>query len=386
MRNEIIRPFVERILKRLQYPQTPIVIDLVLQAIKAENDLREVYNRIVAENDHDTVNREIGRCVRELTDFTSTEKTQRTNVSFAKTFTLLIPKQKAEIDEGILAVYGDEFTQKQARKVLPILVRQAEAAQIIYYGVLAKEIGIPNHRNLNTILVAIGNALSALEKQWQEPVPPLQFLVVNKDTELPGEGVSPFSPDPVVFRKANQEKRRRIQDKILEKVYDYPKYSELLSFFGLERNRIEWREKKELCGDHYKYGSGGEGPQHQALKNHIAQNPGSVGLTTKKPGIIEYGFPSQDAIDVMFCNGKNWTGVEVKPYTSDDADLERGLFQCIKYRALAEAVCKAKGCRRDIEVILAVGRAFPQSLMPLKNILGVKVVDNIRTPETQSRK
>ncbi|RZB38250.1 MAG: hypothetical protein SRB2_00596 [Desulfobacteraceae bacterium Eth-SRB2] len=46
-------------------------------------------------------------------------------------------------------ISGNKLYQIRARKVLPILVRQAEAGTTIYYSTLAEEIGIPNPRNLN---------------------------------------------------------------------------------------------------------------------------------------------------------------------------------------------------------------------------------------------
>ena len=60
---------------------------------------------------------------------------------------------------------GDKPYQQRTREVLPILVRQAKAAQKIYYSDLAAEIGIPNPRNLNYPLGSIGNALKALDKE-----------------------------------------------------------------------------------------------------------------------------------------------------------------------------------------------------------------------------
>jgi alkylated DNA nucleotide flippase Atl1 len=48
---------------------------------------------------------------------------------------------------------GEKLYQKRAKTALPYLVRQAKAGQKIYYSDLAKEIGMPNPRNLNYVLV-----------------------------------------------------------------------------------------------------------------------------------------------------------------------------------------------------------------------------------------
>ena len=89
-------------------------------------------------------------------------------------------------------ISGDKLYQTRARKVLPILVRQAEAGTTIYYSTLAEEIGIPNPRNLNYVLGSIGTTMENLSKAWKNKVPPIQCLVVNKKTGLPGEGIGWF--------------------------------------------------------------------------------------------------------------------------------------------------------------------------------------------------
>ncbi len=87
---------------------------------------------------------------------------------------------------------GEKLYQERARLTLPYLVRQAKAGQTIYYSDLAKEIDIPNPRNLNYVLGAIGNALIELGKKTESEIPPIQCVVINKQQELPGEGVGWF--------------------------------------------------------------------------------------------------------------------------------------------------------------------------------------------------
>ena len=54
---------------------------------------------------------------------------------------------------------GDKLYQERARAALPLLVRQAEAATPIFYSSLARELGMPNPRNLNYVLGCIGQTL-----------------------------------------------------------------------------------------------------------------------------------------------------------------------------------------------------------------------------------
>ena len=104
-------------------------------------------------------------------------------------------------------ITGDKRYQKRARAALPILVRQAKAGTTMLYGELAAELGMPNPRNLNFVLGAIGNSILQLGMQWGSKVPPIQALVVNKDTRLPGEGISWFAPDASLFKNASRAQR-----------------------------------------------------------------------------------------------------------------------------------------------------------------------------------
>ena len=75
---------------------------------------------------------------------------------------------------------------QRARQALPILVRQAMIGRPIFYSDLALELNMPNARNLNYVLGAIGNTLLEIGKEWGEKIPYLQSIVLNKATNLPG--------------------------------------------------------------------------------------------------------------------------------------------------------------------------------------------------------
>src|SRR5688572_14354087 len=90
------------------------------------------------------------------------------------------------------SIEGDKLYQRRARLALPLLVRQAQAGSPIRYGELAAELGMENARNLNYVLGSVGQALEELSARWKEKIPGIQFLVVNKNTGLPGHGVGWF--------------------------------------------------------------------------------------------------------------------------------------------------------------------------------------------------
>ena len=86
--------------------------------------------------------------------------------------------------------------QRRAFSALPLLVRQAEAGQTIHYKQLASELGMPNPRNLNHVLGSIGNSLQHLGQLWRQTVPPIQAVVTNKASGLPGHGFIQFLDNP----------------------------------------------------------------------------------------------------------------------------------------------------------------------------------------------
>jgi len=86
----------------------------------------------------------------------------------------------------------EKLYQLRADKALPILVRQAVAGQPITYKDIAQEIVMPNPRNLNMILGYIGEKLIKIGKDSNRDIPPINCLVINKDTGLPGRGIGWF--------------------------------------------------------------------------------------------------------------------------------------------------------------------------------------------------
>jgi hypothetical protein len=262
---------------------------------------------------------------------------------------------------------GDKLYQQRAHLALPILVRQAKAKQTIYYSDLAEELQMPNPRNLNYVLGSVGKSLLELDKT----IPPIQCLVVNRHTKLPSSGVGWFI-DKIKFAKmAKKDKLRKVQE-IQQDIYTYANWDRVLNKLKLTPvpcdivDIIEQARKEQ-------YGSGGEGPEHNALKTFVAITPSIIGLPSNSiSGEIEYKLPSGDKLDILFKTNKEWVAVEIKSHISKDDDIVRGLFQCIKYQAVLEAYFKSESRNQNARTILVVGGQFPESLIPLRNVLGIE--------------
>lgn len=273
---------------------------------------------------------------------------------------------------------GDKLYQQRARDVLPILVRQAKAAQKIYYSDLAEEVGIPNPRNLNYPLGSIGNALKSLSKKWNIEIPQIQCMVVNKRTELPGEGIGWFL-DKRDFKKLNAKQRREIINRVLLDIFAFDKWDDVLAALGLKPTWNEEKIKDTVRKAATLYGRGGESELHKEMKRMIMNDPSLVGLDISiYSSEIEYVLPSADTIDILFKSPREWVGIEVKSEMSPQDDILRGMFQCVKYQALIEAYLSVINDNKNVKVLLAIGGAFPQELIPVKNVLGINVVDKIK--------
>lgn len=280
--------------------------------------------------------------------------------------------ETAEVAEPIS---GDKLYQERARRALPLLVRQAFVEKPITYEDLAQELGMSNARNLNYVLGSIGRTLENFAVEWDMEIPMIQALVVNKTTRIPGEGISGFISEED-YKNLSKRQQRVIVDTILSKIYTFSEWKKILEFLGLDpaQDNYDGYTSKAAKGG----GKGGEGSAHKALKLLIAHDPRLVGITAKIIAQdVEHSLPSGDCIDVHFTTRGEEIAVEVKSDISNVADYTRGLYQCIKYLAVVEARQASEGRPQNARAILALATTLPEELIPLRNILGVEVVENI---------
>ena len=274
---------------------------------------------------------------------------------------------------------SDKLYIQRARKVFPILVRQAIIGQTIYYSDLAKEVGIPNPRNLNYVLGAIGDSINTIADKWEEEIPPIQCIVINKNKGLPGEGFVGFLSNVDEYQKANKSKREEIINMVLSEIFIYSYWEEVLAELDLEP--VEWIKTKtkkivkKLRKKKYR-GSGGEGKEHKAFKERIFENPELVKIKTKIiEKYTEYEFLSKDKIDVLFKGKYKWIGIEVKSKISSPEDILRGIFQVIKYQSLMKAEQIIEGFEPEYRCVLALEGEIPKELIPIANQLKVEVIE-----------
>jgi stress-induced morphogen len=269
---------------------------------------------------------------------------------------------------------GNKLYIQRARIALPILVRQAKARKSIYYSDLAEEMGMPNPRNLNWVLGAIGNALKNLEELNNEKIPLVNCIVINKSNHLPGEGIGWFI-ESKQFEKLSKNQKKELVNQVLSDVFSYQKWDLVLKQLGLKPLKSKVLKELDIIK---RTGKSGESEFHLKFKKFLANNPQIFELKGENKGTIEYQFPSADSIDVIFQNKSEIIGVEAKSKISDTNDILRGLFQCVKYQALIEAEQKVQDKIPNCRVVLALENKFPKELISVKNQLGIEVLDEIK--------
>jgi hypothetical protein len=288
-----------------------------------------------------------------------------------------MPKQTAVIAKPI-DLNGRPY-QRRAFEALPILVRQATAGQTIYYSDIAAELGITNPRIMNFILGSVGTSLRQLADAWHRAIPPIQGLVIAKGTKLPGEGFfTELASTAATFKRAPLRIKRQIVDGLLAGIYAFPDWEAVLQHFGMEPLAPPNLEDLLPMDVRIALGACGESQAHAAFKRYIADNPQIVGVSELvESAQLEHRFPSSDSVDVLFTTKFERVAVEVKSALSADEDLLRGLFQCVKYRALLEGVLAVEQSPMDSRVILALQAELPPHLRSIANTLGIPVFDKL---------
>lgn len=286
---------------------------------------------------------------------------------------------------------GTEWTSHIARLALPILLWVAKKGRTITYKQLAEELQAKHGEVIKRRMTLygkpagkIGYTLIKLAEEWQEDVPPVNAIVVNAQTELPGEGANYF-----IKRFLNRNARRRLTDanrdalaeEVLDSVRDYTGWDSVAKHFGIRKlppvsvlvTSKQDDEPIDLPPIPKQRGGYAESDQHIAIKRWAARNPRFFSVYGRfKAGQNEYELRSGDSLDAYFENGDTCLAVEVKASNAPDGELFRGIFQCVKYRATLRAMQFADGEPPNAQAVLVTTRPLPHEAVRLAKRLRVK--------------
>ena len=285
------------------------------------------------------------------------------------------------------ALRGSGWTAVTARRMFPLLVWCAQQGKKITYGQLDTELqrrGWGHHVNVVVYgrpAGTIGNACIEIEREIGEKIPPLNALVVNAKSGIPGTGCDYYLAtylDKNRSRSLTNAQRKAMAEETMEEVWRFQKWEEILNRCGfkpihsgipsLHSNSPRKAPRKRG------WSTEPESPEHQALKKWVAENPQVLGSKIPyRSGKTEWLFASADRVDVMFEHKDGCMAVEVKAANANDADLERGIYQCVKYQALLRAELKAEGKIPNGSSLLITEVQLSSDLQTLANLLGVRV-------------
>lgn len=266
-----------------------------------------------------------------------------------------------------------EATRNNVKAMLPVLIHWAKSGQTHHtYEDIANAIGKKRGTWIGHVLGCIQDVIDALSKQSGRNIPTLNALVNQKSTGLPADGFEYVSKK---YREMSSQDKRIYVDGLNKRTCEYTHWDWVLSALGLSPFKpFAKKEISEILHAPAHYG-GGEGEEHKKLKEYILTHPEILGISGIVKAETEYQLPSGDRLDVYFelSNGDK-IAIEVKPSISDDADLTRGIFQCVKYNSILEAIRKVEAGDYSCKAILLSNRELSQLHRHLIDTLSV---DNI---------
>lgn len=285
---------------------------------------------------------------------------------------------------------GDKWAKHTARIGFPILVEHAQKNRCeITYGewkdkILQRAPGnekVPPSR-YGFPAGRIGDACKeyTARKKLTEPVPLINLMVVNEESRVPGAGANEYikhfcanslgrSVDPE--RRSTREKRATIET-ALQKIFDFPNWGDVLRACGLDEPKKTRSPKRPHPRSDEWHTAESESEAHESLKRKIAGDPAMVGVKTAENGEEERQLWSGDRVDVYFA--KAAVAVEVKTADAGFSEIHRGIFQCIKYKAVLRAEQVHEREIPTADCLLALGGTLPEKLQDIAKLFNVRVV------------
>jgi hypothetical protein len=281
------------------------------------------------------------------------------------------------------------WTSRTAATSFPILMRRAIDGLPITYGGLKKlaEPWIPGPYALHyrTAAGRIGDICLLLADEMGEAVPPLNAIIVNGTTGLPSDGVDWYLGQFLGLTKKrindlNDEDRDNYAREAINKVLVYDGWNRVRKHLGLILPRAPKatpRKRRNIPPpDHKKFATGPESMAHKALKTWVKAHPETFQDYGKfGAGETEETLSSGDRLDVYFANSKTRLAVEVKAKDASDAEVSRGVYQCIKYRATVRAMQLAADKPPNAQAILVLDRDPPSAVAKLADLLSVTILN-----------
>ena len=247
-----------------------------------------------------------------------------------------------------------EATRRNVKLMLPVLVYWAKTGQKEHtYGDLISAIGKERFSGIGHALYAVQSVLNALAEQEDCDIPTLNSLCKNAKTNLPSEGFEFIEPK---YNELGEGKRIFVEG-LDSKAINYTRWNWVLCMLELDEYKPFSDEELESKKNPH-LDVGGEG-REQTSTEHV--------------------LPSGDRLDVYLeLSDGTHVCIEVKPSISPEQEINRGIFQCVKYYAIMEAQRTIEGADYAIEVLLVTTGKFSKLNITLANELCIDYTDAIK--------
>lgn len=260
---------------------------------------------------------------------------------------------------------------------MELLISAAKTGDLVTYGNVARRLELKlnkssvNPRQMGSVAGPLMDHLFSIDPD----APLLNVLVVRGDSDQPGVGADFYLRKRFNIKgRISPQQRKELVQTALNDVWSYNGWDDLFErSFSRPPERLEPAAdslEEDGQGDNPRYGGLPESREHKFLKKYVLAHPACLRLGLRSPtGAIERRLLSGDEMDVEFVEGARRIGVEVKSIRSGRADLLRGIYQCVKYRAvmIAQSGFEFAEC----EAILVSEVALPTELRALAKRHGV---------------
>lgn len=267
-------------------------------------------------------------------------------------------------------VVKTQKTRELVRKMIPIMIGWAvNGEHQRTYGDMNRKLGYTHFMGIANVLGRIDDVISALRMASGMDIPSLNSLCKNAHTKLPSDGFSYVHPH---YKDMSDEEKQLFVKGVDEKLSEYEHWDWVLNALGLPpAANFTDAEIDSLSHSVNGYG-GGEGEEHRSMKEYIKNHPEIIDIHDVVSAETEHILPSGDRLDVYFIL-KDGTriSVEVKPSTSPEPDVSRGIFQCVKYEATMKAERRLRKRGYKIMTYLVLGAKMTPFCQKIANELNV---------------
>lgn len=278
----------------------------------------------------------------------------------------------------IESVIRTNRSRELVSQIIPILISWAKLRLTNKtYGDLLSALGYTSYSGIGRQLGNVETVLRKLrESTGAVDIPTLNALVKKPKLDRPADGFEFVYPN---YKKLSVPEKKIFIAGINEKACAYTKWNWVLKELGL-KEAIPLSEYQLNTIKNVQFNNGGgEGAEHKNLREYIFEHPERINSNNIVFKETEYILPSGDRLDVYFeFEDRKHVAIEVKPSTSPEPDIIRGIFQCVKYQAVMEALKKIECQNYGIEVILLVAKNLSFQEKTLAEELGISYIENFK--------